>query len=304
MLMRRRLLWGLVACLCFVCGLSVWMHWRTLGRHKSDSSGQKALASSFCREEDKSSSDPRPVRKKEVPRPWRKRFSWHKIDVQQLRDTSDDFDELVRLLAVENPKEGLSEDLVSEKEILPVHPQKWILPAVTLFIHIPKTAGFTFLNFLINTIYNQVRKEDSEKPPALRPNHCRSYCGCTEGYGNKRPCPFLNLFVCAFPPFLTHLFSVVVPISGGTDPRCRLFYGHVDYSAKVTLSQLTKSIMAQTPIFLTSSPFRGKNKTKIATVYSLTMLRDPVSRVVSQYHYIQEALPDHPVKVRKPFPDQ
>jgi len=35
---------------------------------------------------------------------------------------------------------------------------------------------------------------------------------------------------------------VVVPVSGGTDPRCRLFYGHVDYSAKVTLSQLTKSM--------------------------------------------------------------
>ena len=219
------------------------MHWRPLGRHKSDS-GPRALASSFCREEDKSSSDSRLVRKKEVPRPWRKRFSWYKIDVRQVREASDDFDELVRLLAVENPKEGLSEDLLLGEKILPVHPQQWILPAVTLFIHIPKTAGFTFLHFLINTIYNQVRKEDTEKPPALRPNHCGSYCGCTEGYGNKRPTPpFFVFFFCR--PAFSHsffTFSVVVPISGGTDPRCRLFYGHVDYSAKVTLSQLTKSM--------------------------------------------------------------
>ena len=76
--------------------------------------------------------------------------------------------------------------VLSDDEIAVVRPKNWVLPRLLLFLHIPKTAGFTVRNILVDHLLAKAAKL---RPTPAPYDHCDVYCNCITGYSTYLPCP-------------------------------------------------------------------------------------------------------------------
>jgi len=116
---------------------------------------------------------------------------YNSLSMRQLLATASTQDSMLGRLSEPLPKDLAALEAkkrVEDNEILEVHPRTWVLPTeYLLFMHIPKTAGFTFINLLVGNIFKEALKQEMGKPEEERSRHCRTYCPCPEGYSTL-PC--------------------------------------------------------------------------------------------------------------------
>ena len=133
--------------------------------------------------------------------------------------------------------------VLPDDEIAVVRPKNWALPRVLLFLHIPKTAGFTVRNILAD---HMLAKAAKLRPTPAPYDHCDVYCNCITGYSTYLPCPS-NLG--------TELFNLHsgIPDTIGVWSHfrkvCGMYYGHVDFLSSTWLRKITGGI---------STPFLSK----------------------------------------------
>lgn len=104
-------------------------------------------------------------------------------------------------------KERIGEDAEIE-----VQQYKYSIPNFMFFMHIPKTAGFTFNNIFINYVFNEARKDDFKKPMRERWRSCNIYCGCNEGYRMILPPPSVTSFPVIYVFYNFFLPSLSFPV--------------------------------------------------------------------------------------------
>ena len=123
--------------------------------------------------------------------------------------------------------------VLSDDEIAVVRPKNWVLPRLLLFLHIPKTAGFTVRNILAD---HMLAKAAKLRPTPAPYDHCDVYCNCITGYSTYLPCPS-NLG--------TELFNLHsgIPDTIGVWSHfrkvCGMYYGHVDFQSSTWLRKTT-----------------------------------------------------------------
>ena len=104
----------------------------------------------------------------------------------------------VNLLAFGQSVEGIPEDyIMNDDKILPVKPREWRVPETLFFLHVPKTAGFTFTSMMIRTMLTHaMRFEDLPKNESSL--YCRQYCQCARAFSNFPPPPLLGTALTLF----------------------------------------------------------------------------------------------------------
>ena len=117
-----------------------------------------------------------------------------KLKLDTLKDAEDDLRRQVDLISFFQPESEddwgiLQSARMIDDVVIEVPRVYWVMPEYFFFMHIPKTAGFTFNNILINSVYNVVRKDSLLKPMKDRYRYCNEYCGCNEGYSTLPPPP-------------------------------------------------------------------------------------------------------------------
>lgn len=101
---------------------------------------------------------------------------------------------------------------------------------VMFFIHIPKSAGFTFRMILQQIVDHEFQSHGITQPPPSREkvHSCIIYCACPEGLGNMNQ----QLF-----ELTVNLEGMAHILNADLVKGCSVVAGHFDYSNKIRLQE-------------------------------------------------------------------